>query len=325
MNELSTLKAQLEKINQQMEQLDAERALLVDKLNLLLNLHTGAGDTVQPSLGRQVVIVGGNGELGRLFHQHFSRSGYAVSIIEKDDWADSAELLSCANLVMVAVPIHCTIEVIEKLSSLPKDCLLVDLTSVKTAPLNAMLDTHPGPVLGLHPMFGPNVTALNQQLIIYCHGRSAASYQWLLDQFAAWGCQLKQVTTAEHDKYMQLIQALRHFTSFAYGSHLRHENFELTKLVEFSSPIYHLELMMVGRLFGQNAELYADIITASPENIRMIERFAEHFINSIKLIKQPDQQAFIKEFGKTTQWFGRYCATFLAESEQLLQQKNPHQ
>ncbi|MFO6426374.1 hypothetical protein ACLBOM_11150 [Escherichia coli] len=38
----------------------------------------------------------------------------------------------------------------------PKDCILVDLASVKNGPLQAMLAAHDGPVLGLHPMFGPD-------------------------------------------------------------------------------------------------------------------------------------------------------------------------
>lgn len=51
---------------------------------------------------------------------------------------------------------------------------------------------------------------------------------------------------------MTLIQALRHFTSFAYGLHLSRENPNIDKLLKLSSPIYRLELAMVGRLFGQD-------------------------------------------------------------------------
>lgn len=50
---------------------------------------------------------------------------------------------------------------------------------------------------------------------------------------------------------MAFIQALRHFATFAYGLHLAEENVQLEQLLALSSPIYRLELAMVGRLFAQ--------------------------------------------------------------------------
>lgn len=57
-------------------------------------------------------------------------------------------------MVIVSVPIHVTEQVIAQLPPLPSDCILVDLASVKSGALQAMLAAHDGPVLGLHPMFG---------------------------------------------------------------------------------------------------------------------------------------------------------------------------
>jgi chorismate mutase/prephenate dehydrogenase len=50
---------------------------------------------------------------------------------------------------------------------------------------------------------------------------------------------------------MAFIQALRHFATFAYGLHLAEENVRLEQLLALSSPIYRLELAMVGRLFAR--------------------------------------------------------------------------
>ncbi len=35
-----------------------------------------------------------------------------------------------------------------------------------------------------------------------------------------WGARVEAITAQEHDKNMSFIQALRHFTTFAYGQHL---------------------------------------------------------------------------------------------------------
>ena len=114
----------------------------------------------------KVVVVGGKGQLGRVFVDLFTRSDYQVAIIEHDDWPNSAAILADASLVIVAVPIRLTAQVIQQLDQLPKTCVLADLTSIKKSPLHEMKKIHKGPVLGLHPMFGPDVTGLIKQTII---------------------------------------------------------------------------------------------------------------------------------------------------------------
>ncbi|WHR50021.1 bifunctional chorismate mutase/prephenate dehydrogenase [Vibrio furnissii] len=271
---------------------------------------------------RSVVIIGGNGQLGGLFGRMFRLSGYQVKVLGSKDWDRADELLSDAGLVVVTVPIHLTLGVIEKLNNLPKDCILCDLTSIKVKPLQAMLKAHQGPVVGLHPMFGPDVPSLAKQVVVYCDGRGEEHYQWLLKQIGIWGASLCQIDAAEHDHGMTLIQALRHFTSFAYGLHLSKVNPNLAQLLTLSSPIYRLELAMVGRLFGQDPNLYGDIILSSEENVEMIQHFYRNFGEAVKLIADHDKDGFVQNFEKVSQWFGNYSQQFMLESQNLLKQAN---
>ncbi|MCK6264882.1 bifunctional chorismate mutase/prephenate dehydrogenase [Vibrio sp. ZSDE26] len=271
---------------------------------------------------RSVVIVGGKGQLGGLFGRMFELSGYEVKVLGSQDWDRADEILDNAGLVVVTVPIHLTQGVIEKLSNLPSDCILCDLTSIKSKPLQAMLNVHQGPVVGLHPMFGPDVPSLAKQVIVYCNGRDEESYQWLLEQFSIWGASLCNIDAGEHDHGMTLIQALRHFTSFAYGLHLSKENPNIDKLLQLSSPIYRLELAMVGRLFGQDPNLYGDIIFSSQENIDMIKRFHQCFGDALELLDGKDKAGFIESFNDVSEWFGDYSSQFMSESQNLLKQAN---
>ncbi|UUM30117.1 bifunctional chorismate mutase/prephenate dehydrogenase [Vibrio japonicus] len=271
---------------------------------------------------RSVVIVGGNGQLGGLFGRMFQLSGYQVKVLGSQDWERADEILNDAGLVVVTVPIHLTEGVIEKLGNLPEDCILCDLTSIKSKPLQSMMNVHKGPVVGLHPMFGPDVPSLAKQVIVYCDGRGEEQYQWLLKQFSIWGASLCNMDASEHDHGMTLIQALRHFTSFAYGLHLSQENPSLDKLLKLSSPIYRLELAMVGRLFGQDPNLYGDIILASDENIEMIKRFHSRFGEALKILDTKDKKAFVENFNKVSDWFGDYSQQFMNESQNLLKQAN---
>ncbi|MEH0690436.1 bifunctional chorismate mutase/prephenate dehydrogenase [Vibrio cholerae] len=271
---------------------------------------------------RSVVIVGGHGQLGRLFGRMFTLSGYQVKVLGSQDWPNADAILHNAGMVVVTVPIHLTQGVIDKLGNLPHDCILCDLTSIKSKPLQAMMAIHSGPVVGLHPMFGPDVPSLAKQVIVYCDGRGEEQYQWLLKQFSIWGASLCQIDAKEHDQGMTLIQALRHFTSFAYGLHLSRENPNLDKLLTLSSPIYRLELAMVGRLFAQDPNLYGDIILSSQENIEMIKRFHRSFGEALEILEDKDKQAFVDSFNKVSEWFGDYSQQFMNESQNLLKQAN---
>lgn len=269
---------------------------------------------------RSVVIVGGNGQLGGLFGRMFKLSGYEVKILGSQDWDRADEILDNAGLVVVTVPIHLTEGVIAKLGNLPSDCILCDLTSIKSKPLQAMMNMHQGPVVGLHPMFGPDVPSLAKQVIVYSDGRGSESYQWLLNQFGIWGASLCQMDAAEHDHGMTLIQALRHFTSFAYGLHLSKENPKIDQLLKLSSPIYRLEIAMVGRLFAQDPNLYGDIILSSDENIEMIRRFHSRFGEALEILDGKDKAKFVDSFNQVSDWFGDYSQQFLQESQNLLKQ-----
>jgi chorismate mutase/prephenate dehydrogenase len=269
--------------------------------------------------GGKVVVVGGGGALGARFVSLFQRSGYEVVVLEQQDWPQAEAICAKAALVLLAVPITLTEQLINKLPALPADCVLADITSIKQQPLNAMLQQHKGPVVGLHPMFGPDITNLVKQVVVVCHGRAEAQYQWLLKQLNVWGAELAVKQAAEHDSAMQLIQAMRHFSSLVYGVHLADEDADLNELLQLSSPIYRLELAMVGRLFAQNAELYADIMLSSGEVAALLERYQQRFTALLQLLKAKDKAGLMAQFGKGQQFFGELAGQFLQESKQLLQ------
>jgi chorismate mutase/prephenate dehydrogenase len=266
-----------------------------------------------------VVVVGGQGKLGQLFSQMLVLSGYEVKSIDKNDWQDAAAIFDGAGLVIVTVPINVTCEVIrDKLTQLPENCILADLTSIKEAPLAAMLAAHKGPVVGLHPMFGPDVGSLAKQVVVVCHGRHQEAYQWLLQQIEIWGARIVEAEAERHDKAMQLVQAMRHFSTFVYGVNLCKEEADIGNLLQFSSPIYRLALAMVGRLFAQESTLYADIIFNNDESLALLKRFHVRFGQALQLVEGEDKASFVLQFNQTKQWFGDYAKQCLMDSKQLL-------
>ncbi|WP_440876459.1 bifunctional chorismate mutase/prephenate dehydrogenase [Thalassotalea sp. PLHSN55] len=276
---------------------------------------------INPSC-KKVVVVGGNGQLGGIFVDLFQRSGYLVEIIGHEDWPNAEQILAGAGAVIVAVPIRLTNDIIAKLNGLAEDCILADVTSVKVSPLKQMLAIHKGPVVGLHPMFGPDVAGLIKQTIITCEGRMAEQYQWLLRQFQVWGAKIYPVDAQSHDQAMAMVQVMRHFSTIAYGYHLMEEGADIAQLVDMSSPIYRLELSMVGRLFAQDPILYSDIIFAEPDNIEMMKRFAHRFLTLLEGVEAGDKNGFVQMFNQVSDWFGDYADIFLQESKLMLVKAN---
>lgn len=276
--------------------------------------------TLNPAINK-IVIVGGYGKMGQLFARYLRASGYPISILDRNDWDVAERILTNADVVIVSVPIDHTLETIERLKPyLTENMLLADLTSVKRSPLAKMLDVHKGAVLGLHPMFGPDIASMAKQVVVRCDGRFSERYEWLLGQIQIWGAKIYQIDAAEHDHNMTYIQALRHFSTFANGLHLSKQPVNLSNLLALSSPIYRLELAMIGRLFAQDAALYADIIMDKPENLDVIESLKQTYEEALQFFEKGDRQGFIDAFHQVRKWFGEYSDQFLQESRQLLQQ-----
>lgn len=72
--------------------------------------------TLCPSL-RPVVIVGGGGQMGRLFEKMLTLSGYQVRILEQHDWDRAADIVADAGMVIVSVPTNVTEQVIGKITA----------------------------------------------------------------------------------------------------------------------------------------------------------------------------------------------------------------
>lgn len=276
---------------------------------------------LKPNL-RSIVIIGGRGQMGQFFFKMLTSSGYTVKILDKNDWIHAESILKDVEVIFVSVPIHLVENVINKLPCLSNDCIVVDLSSIKTVSLQVILDAHSGPVLGLHPMFHPDIGNMIKQIVIYCDGRYPKSYQWLLKQIQLWGAKLYCCNSVKHDKYMSFVQGLSHFITFTIGYHLIQENISFKKILSFSSPIFRLELIKLGRFFSQDPNLYADIIMESQENIIVIKRYYKRLKKIILLLEKNDKIEFIKQFNRIKHWMGKYSDLFFKDSDKILKQIN---
>lgn len=269
--------------------------------------------------GARVLIVGGRGSMGRFFGRWFRHSDYEVRVLDREDWPQVQSLAAGIDLCLLAVPIDVTPDVALQIGPhLPAGCVLADITSLKRQPLAAMLRAHAGPVVGLHPLFGPATSTMDKQIVVVNPGRHPAQCQWVLDQLVLWGNVLVETSAEDHDEIMGIVQSLRHFATFAFGQFLCSRGVPILRTLELSSPIYRLELAMVGRLFAQDPSLYAEIIFATPERRALLKEFIESMNSLVAMVEQGDKADFVRRFHKVAGWFGPFSEQAMRESTFLV-------
>jgi chorismate mutase/prephenate dehydrogenase len=268
---------------------------------------------------KQILIVGARGGMGSLYAKIAEQSDHNVHKIDKHNWHELEDIVPDLDIAIISVPINVTIDVIERLApKLNKETILADFTSNKSEPIEAMKRVHPGPVIGLHPMHGPDVQNLSKQLMVCCPVRGEKESEWFVEQCRLWGMRVIRANARKHDHVMHMVQGLRHFVALLHGSFMKTYDLKPKDILDYSSPIYRAEIMMTGRIFAQSAELYADIVFANEERRQLLLKFIEHNEKLAKMVREDDKKGFIKEFEAVTDFFGSFATQALEESGYLI-------
>ncbi len=266
-----------------------------------------------------VAVIGGRGAMGRCMARLFGDLGHAVMVADLDTQLKPEEAAAVADVVIVSVPIDRTVEVIRRLGPLVrKDALLLDVTSIKQAPVEAMLEASGSSVVGTHPLFGPCVHSLQGQRVVLCRGRGDEWFQWLTRMLRARGLVMKEAMPEEHDRMMAIVQVLVHFSTEVMGSALARLGVGIEQTLEFTSPIYLMELLMTARHFAQSPDLYASIHMSNPQT----QEVTEAFVNAAQQLQQNladrDQKAFATLYDEVRAFFGSFTDRALAQSSFLI-------
>jgi chorismate mutase/prephenate dehydrogenase len=268
---------------------------------------------------KHILFVGGEGGMGRLYRSFAKNSGHITYSLDKGNWYQLEETAPKLDMVIITVPINVTTDVIKRIApKLKKETILADFTSNKSEPLETMLQEFEGPVVGLHPMHGPDVPNLSKQLMVFCDGRDSEQANWFKEQCKLWGMRVIEADPSKHDHVMNLVQGLRHFVALLHGSFMKKYDLNPAEMLDYSSPIYRAELMMTGRIFAQDAELYADIVFANKERRDLLLSFFKHQAKLMEMVEKDDKKGFIKEFESVTDFFGRFASQALTESSYLI-------
>lgn len=268
---------------------------------------------------RTVAIIGGHGKMGRLLTSLFSDTGNPVLVADLDTALDARSAAAEADVVVVSVPIDITERVIGEIGPyVREDALLMDVTSIKEAPVRAMLASTSASVAGTHPMFGPNVHTLQGQRVVLCRARGDEWADWLTRVFAARGLQVTETTPEKHDRAMSIVQVLTHFQTQVQGLTLARLGLPLAETMTFTSPVYLLELFVTARHFAQSPQLYGPIEMLNPRTAEVTEAFRSAARDLSRVVESGDQASFEELFAEVREFFGDFTNEALEQSSYLI-------
>ena len=243
----------------------------------------------------KVGIIGGTKGMGHWFAGLLKKEGCRVLVSGRKTALGINELAKLCNVIVVAVPISATADVIKRVGPLlKKDALLMDLTSLKKEPVKLMLANSMADVIGCHPLFGPQLKDVSGQNVIICPARGKEWLGWLKGVFKKNKLVVLESTPEKHDKMMTIVQVLNHLNTISMGMALARTNITLAEINKYSTPIFRTKLDIIRKVFMESPELYVDIITKNPQTGKILDVYEKALkdirgkINSGKRAKSKD-------------------------------------
>lgn len=164
--------------------------------------------------------------------------------------------------------------------------------------MKEMLKRKRGGVLGMHPLFGPLVSSIKGQTIVFCKGRNNFWVDFLKKIFEKNGGKVVMMDAKKHDRQMAMIQAMTHFVNIVFAKVLQKQNIAPENL--FSTPVFRLQAMLMGRILGANAALYADLEIENGSFPGVLKDFIMEAEKLSGIVLKKDAEKFEQEFSLAT-------------------------
>ncbi len=232
-----------------------------------------------------VGIVGNAGAYGRWLSTFF-RERMGLRVIGRDPAGDTRlsprDLALQADVLIFSAPIRHSVAVIDDYVAAAAGSeagkLWLDLTSIKQAPVEAMLRSN-ADVVGLHPMAAPpKIGSLKGHVLAVCPARITHWQPWLDELLHALEAECVDVDPLAHDRAMALVQGLvhaSHMTQARVLQALACEAGGMPMLQALRSVGFELDLTVTGRILSGNPAIYEDIQFGNPHVLPVLQALAD--------------------------------------------------
>lgn len=223
----------------------------------------------------RIAVIGGTGRMGSWMADLLEGRGHRVLKTGRSTDILPEDAAETCRVVIVSVPVKDTLEVIRRVAPLVReDGLLMDLTSVKKAPLEEMLACSRSQVVGLHPLFGPESYSNNGPLTVaVCPGRGRSGVRWITEVLRHEGYCIDIIDPGEHDRIMGIVQGVNHFATLALALCISESDIPVETLERWSTPSFRAVLHRIRGLFAQPYELFQALMTETQASRTAVDQY----------------------------------------------------
>lgn len=254
---------------------------------------------------KKIAIVGGNGRYGKFFKDFLEKKGHEVRVSDVGTTPSNEEIVRGADVVLIAVTLLKTVPVIESLVPLLRhDQLVMDITSVKAGPVEAMLKSK-AEVVGLHPFTAPpKHGTFRGQTMFVVYARLSVWRDWVNEFLLSTEAVVKVVDSNSHDRERAVDQVLEHMCTAVKVAVMRRLGLDASHLFEVASPVYKLTAVQMARMFAQSADLYGGLPMVNPHAVATLEMFGEEFRHYVEVVKNSDLARYAADFAANKAYIG---------------------
>jgi prephenate dehydrogenase len=189
------------------------------------------------------------------------------------------------ELVINAVTLKYTLEVFSQiLPHLPKDCIISDISSVKTG-FKEFYDSTGFRYVSTHPMFGPtfaNLGALSSENAIVISEGDYMGRIFFLDLYRRLGLNVHEYTFEEHDEAMAYSLSVPFVSTFVFSAVMKHQ--------DSPGTTFKRHLKIARGVLSEDDTLLREILF-NPKTKSHVEQIRAELKELIQIIDDRDEEA----------------------------------
>lgn len=190
------------------------------------------------------------------------------------------------ELVINAVTLKHTISVFRNIiPHLPADCIISDISSVKTD-LRAFYESTGMRYVSTHPMFGPtfaNLGALSSENAIVIKEGDYMGRIFFLDLYRRLGLNVHEYTFDEHDEAMAYSLSVPFVSTFVFSAVMKHQ--------DAPGTTFKRHLKIAKGVLSEDDTLLREILF-NPRTKNHVEQIRAELKDLIAIIDEKDEEAF---------------------------------
>ena len=260
-------------------------------------VHSGHG------VGRRALVIGGLGRMGEWMSRYLDMVGYSVDVADQverdtpfgrvDDWQG---VVNDYDLIVVAVPLRPSNDILLRLAELKPDCLVFDIGSLKSPMregLDAMRDSGCR-VCSVHPMFGPNEVGLSGRHILFVDVGNQEAIAEARALFAHTAADCVELSLEEHDEVMAWVLGLSHLVNIAFAGALAQSGEKVPLLKQISSSTFNAQLNVATQVVSENPHLYYEIQQGNVNTADVSEHFRKVLNELVTSVADSNEDVFTR-------------------------------